>query len=205
MSNEEFENFCGVVLAGFPLTNTESDAFIGAVRAMRAELAATTKAFNDVVLALAAEQRRAMDLQAERDEARAGMAEVRAAYPEAFDAGAFVGRSDAPEVVRLRAEVLSLIEHASNGWVRTADLTEEVASLRAIIAGRTTPPTDAEIAAHEQRGGSWLAAVAAYGVYLLAGTYAAIEQDREGIGLDPVVHWWSLDENGTPCEWPGLP
>lgn len=39
-----------------------------------------------------------------------------------------------------------------------ADLAREVLALRAIVEGRTTPPTDAEIEAHADRdnGGAWL-------------------------------------------------
>ncbi len=78
--------------------------------------------------------------------------------------------ADPAELVALRAEVLRLradnaalqdrldgtrvdLQHAVKEEM-TANGT--VDRLRAIIEGRTTPPTDAEIKAHDAAGGSWL-------------------------------------------------
>ena len=83
-------------------------------------------------------------------------------------------------------------------------------ALRAIIDGRTTPPTDAEIAAHDHAGGWWS--------YLpppgqSSCTCAACATHQQPGGELPrsnvrVVaslgdgRWWALDAQRRPCAWP---
>ena len=82
----------------------------------------------------------------------------------------------------------------------------EHALLRSIIEGRTTPPTDAEIAAHEARKGRWL----------LSHPSSHVHDHRVCYVLDPgtsdirseAAHphdgsrFVALDADGRPCAWP---
>ena len=83
----------------------------------------------------------------------------------------------------------------------------EVARLRAIVEGRTTAPTDAEIAAHDAAGGTWLVRYRRDG---WGGDDAALfldvlaPRDVRGDGL-AAVRWWPLDASGRPCAWPEVP
>lgn len=86
-------------------------------------------------------------------------------------------------------------------------LIAEVRRLRAIIAGRTTPPTDAEIDAHASQGGGWQ-------VQWVVGTPTQrYVGDEFGSFHDPadarqwrssgdIMRWISVDAEGRPCEWP---
>lgn len=62
----------------------------------------------------------------------------------------------ARSVIALRAEHDDLAAILETRNAEHAMVLERVAELEAIIAGRTTPPTDAEIYAHDARGGAWL-------------------------------------------------
>jgi len=82
----------------------------------------------------------------------------------------------------------------------------EIERLRAIVDGRATPPTDAEIAAHEAAGGWWR---------------CAPDGDRRGLPplesfrsdtaravtswayvMGHTIRWWALDAQCRPCAWP---
>lgn len=89
-------------------------------------------------------------------------------------------------------------------------LVAEVRRMRAIIAGRTAPPSDAEIAACAAQRGKWYvgASVGGEGV---AGTDKAREwaaMHRQYIAEDPEGHtrrpwrWIAVDRDSRPCAWP---
>ena len=87
----------------------------------------------------------------------------------------------------------------------------EVLALRAILAGRTTPPTVEEIATHEAAGGTWLffetKNAEGQPLHDAAPTVADREfnayEAREGqMLLGHAVRWWPLDADGRPCAWP---
>lgn len=83
-------------------------------------------------------------------------------------------------------------------------LHEEVARLREAIEGRTTPPTDAEIAAHSEAGGRWRCVVPR-ALHLCADAMhgAAASGHRDTLiaaGHDSL--WWALDERACPWVWP---
>ena len=79
-------------------------------------------------------------------------------------------------------------------------LAAEVLRLRAIVEGRTTPPTEAENAAHLAAGGAWL----------------VVWQWREGVPVAEIAwgkhvcdddrpkdaRWIALDAARRPCLWP---
>ena len=79
---------------------------------------------------------------------------------------------------------------------------ERVRELEAIIAGRTTPPTDAEMRAHDVAGGSWLVW---WGRESYTIAPAWLPYRRPGYGLKPwdlAQRWIALDAEGRPCAWP---
>ena len=79
---------------------------------------------------------------------------------------------------------------------------ERVRELEAIIAGRTTPPTDAEMRAHDVAGGSWLVW---WGRESYTIAPAWLPYRRPGYGLKPwdlAQRWVALDADGRPCAWP---
>jgi hypothetical protein len=75
----------------------------------------------------------------------------------------------------------------------------EVLRLRAIIKGRTTPPTAAEIEAHHAAGGAWCVTDLGCGpktkvvAFPIAARRAAF---RCG------CRWIALGRDGLPCAWP---
>lgn len=84
----------------------------------------------------------------------------------------------------------------------------ELAALRAILDGRTTPPTEAEIRAHASAGGGWLFAwdtaagptqeVAFHGLTVLEALAHAAELDSLSFALP-------LGPDRRPCAWPVTP
>lgn len=107
---------------------------------------------------------------------------------------------------------------------------DEIERLRAIIEGRTTPPTPAELDAHASAGGSWLLVMSYADSYrrrwkrrietmtlcdfprdpvaekvrprcALATDHARVHEG--GVGPDyREWRWWALDSHGRPCAWP---
>jgi hypothetical protein len=82
------------------------------------------------------------------------------------------------------------------------DLVAEVRRLTEIIAGRTTPPTDEEMRAHDVAGGSWLVW---WGRESYTIAPAWLPYRRPGYRLKPwdlALRWIALDAEGRPCAWP---
>jgi hypothetical protein len=75
----------------------------------------------------------------------------------------------------------------------------------AIILGRDTGPTDAEIEAHAKSGGLWRALRVSVGVTtsmdVLDGIGARAIRDMAA-HLGHGMTWWALDASGCPCAWP---
>lgn len=78
------------------------------------------------------------------------------------------------------------------------DARKELAALRAILDGRTTPPTEAEIVTHHAAGGFWLVR-ARLGVPNVAVTLASA---RMAARNNLFALWIPLDAAGHPCAWP---
>ena len=120
---------------------------------------------------------RVRELEAERDAWRrtAESGSVSLADLKVIGEGAaLVARRTRAEVMRLRAMI------ASNS---------------AIITGRTTPPTDAEIEAHWRAGGTWVVE----GVIVLRSAEAArSHRDQTSWAAVP----WVPMRDGRPCAWP---
>ena len=96
-------------------------------------------------------------------------------------------------------------------------LRAELDALRAITEGRTTPPTDAEMEAHEAAGGHfrWQARETAVSLAISpTGCSGWRETPGDAWGdvwershVDerrppPDARWWARDANGAPCAWP---
>ena len=84
-----------------------------------------------------------------------------------------------------------------------AALTAERDAAQAIIAGRTTPPSDAEIAAHHAAGGEWLGFREdvrpwCHGPEVVSFTYSEEHERSARI----CSRFWALDAEGRPCAWP---
>lgn len=76
-------------------------------------------------------------------------------------------------------------------------LAAELDELRAIIEGRTVPPTDAEIDAMREAYGQWMCVRISGGVpSIVFGEKAKIVARWKG------YRWWALDATGKPCAWP---
>ena len=83
-----------------------------------------------------------------------------------------------------------------------AAVTAERDALRAIIEGRTTPPSDAEIASHEATGGYFLFRDHdETGRVYDADCLQALLDDAHR----HLTRWWAHDANDAPCAWPTVP
>lgn len=75
-------------------------------------------------------------------------------------------------------------------------LAEEVLRLRAIVEGRTVPPTDAEIAAHCDADGWWLVSRSRERPTVCMARMVSIYEGCEG------ARYVALDSQHRPCPWP---
>ena len=74
----------------------------------------------------------------------------------------------------------------------------EAAGLRAVVEGRTVPPTPQEIAAHHDASGSgWLVSSDRDVI-----PYTLCRSEARDGGAPDGARWWPLDASGRPCDWP---
>lgn len=93
-------------------------------------------------------------------------------------------------------EIQQTAECLGPGAEILARLARTVVALRAIIDGRTTPPTDEEAEAHFGVGGIF-GMVCADGYF----TGSCLSEIRRSIEYPP-GRWWAYDRDGRPCAWP---
>lgn len=129
------------------------------------------------------------------------------------------------EVRRLRAELYGArhaLAEASRGraaaslrasdaehiaTVAMRDGLAECERLRAIVEGRTTPPTDAEIDAHIATGCKWRC-TADHGFDVRDGNsrimkmWARCARDEDTVTVITNTRWWALDAAEMPGAWP---
>jgi hypothetical protein len=110
------------------------------------------------------------------------------------------------ELERLRGDADHLGTVAGVSMDHVDDMATENAALRAIIEGRTTPPTDAEIAVHAARGGRWRTTYRV-GDPALCGDLLdadAAEQLASAQRARPLhaYAWWATEASGELCAWP---
>jgi len=96
----------------------------------------------------------------------------------------------------------------------TRDVLAELAKLeahRAILKGRTVPPTEAEREAHCANGGLWRCVVTIDGDSSFNGLHfdrrkfpppSALDGLPRRRGSVYVETWWALDASGVLCAWP---
>ena len=102
------------------------------------------------------------------------------------------------------AEAAEATASRDRAWRSVHEARTERDALRAIVEGRTTPPTDEEVAAHEAAGGGWVlcnpAAPLDTRVVCLSAATARVRADfcRRTV----TRRWWALDATGRPCGWP---
>lgn len=107
--------------------------------------------------------------------------------------------SDALGHLRIRAEIAETERAAAR---------RECDALRAIVEGRTAPPSAAEIAAHEAAGGLWWVIVRTESldehpvVYDTASARALAAYQRNADPEAAPIRWWALSRNRIPCAWP---
>jgi len=123
-------------------------------------------------------------------------------------------RVDAP---RDAAPVLAgyhLTRDPVEGWGRDGDVVAYLAehdgavddqggeTLHAIIEGRATPPTDAELAAHAERGALWMVAHERGDIFATMMSWPSSRDWHVGKGA---TRWWPFTIDGRPCAWPTAP
>ena len=102
------------------------------------------------------------------------------------------------------AEAAEATASRDRAWRYVREARTELDALRAIIEGRTTPPTEAECEAHAAAGGGWVlcnpAAPLDTRVVCLSAATARVRADfcRRTV----TRRWWALDATGRPCGWP---
>lgn len=80
-----------------------------------------------------------------------------------------------------------------------AELRDKLAEMEAIIAGRTTPPTDAEVESHWRAGGTWMNEN-----HVLRSVEDARRFADGARRLRSTVAWIAI-RDGRPCAWPVVP
>jgi len=73
--------------------------------------------------------------------------------------------------------------------------------LRAIVAGRETAPTDAELTTHHDEGGQWLV-IRAASPRSIVDTLRSVTDVRAWARSGTPLRWLPLDASGRPCAWP---
>ena len=107
------------------------------------------------------------------------------------------------------ADEARAMEHRSDGADEAADVmhmersalryVRTVIVLHAIIEGRTVPPTDAELAAHDAAGALWMIAHRDGQIVVTAMSWPS---SRDWHVAKGAVRWWALAIDGRPCAWP---
>ena len=92
-----------------------------------------------------------------------------------------------------------IAERTGHGDSLTARLARTVIALHAIIEGRTVPPTDDELAAHDATGALWMIARRDGQIVVTAMSWPS---SRDWHVAKGAVRWWALTSDGRPRAWP---
>ena len=106
-------------------------------------------------------------------------------------------------VAAVEAERDAALAHAEELTQALRETQRERDAMKAIIEGRTTPPTDEEIASHHATRGRWYVADHAGGGEVRG--YPPTVREIAGWHRERAATWrWcALDSHGRPCAWPG--
>jgi len=126
------------------------------------------------------------------DEARTMLERARHGASVMRDHARATGDEDRAEEYRTHAEDLDA----------AATLARTVIALHAIIEGRATPPTDAELAAHAERGALWMVAHERGDIFA---TMMSWPSSRDWHVYKGATRWWPFTIDGRPCAWPTAP
>lgn len=112
-----------------------------------------------------------------------------------------------PTRAELEARNADLSRDRDTALAAALDLAADRDATRAILEGRTTPPTDAEIDAHAATGGAWLVAIAITDGALPALVVADHHAARRYARQDPRAEWtatrWiAVGADRRPTTWP---
>ncbi len=189
-----------------------------ALRSLAEEAAATADAAEAEVARLRAENTRlahlagqAADLVVERNHYRERAETHRSRIDWMQSVAASAMRQGLAACRRLRADLARTEAEATRLRVeadRRSDLGQllaEVDALRAIVEGRTVPPTDEEIMAHCRGVGAWVVTSPSWvqRVRGIASVRMLADDHRES--EDATWRWIALDATGRPCAWPTVP
>ena len=115
-----------------------------------------------------------------------------------------------PDLWDGRSSALALCSEDERGVLSSVvlGLLRRARAAEAIVAGRTTPPTDAEIYAHDARGGAWLVTLPPRAqVRMMPETrYTSDPAEVSRLWWSEGA-WWVPVLHGRPCAWPtvGVP
>ena len=99
------------------------------------------------------------------------------------------------------AELDAVLAHAEELTQALRETQRERDAMKAIVEGRTTPPTVEEAEAHINAGRSFRV------VSVNGGAYSAESVLAVDLAVSdfPGSRWWALDSHGRPCAWPEVP
>lgn len=134
--------------------------------------------------------------------------------PECSGACARAAAPDlAQTVVALHARLAAVEAERDGALAHAEELTQalretqrERDALRAIIEGRTTPPTTEELAAHGAVGGAWIVSGPFPALPMVCGpaeTVVVIEEAARSLAPG-ALRWRAVNAHGRPCAWPGV-
>lgn len=126
-----------------------------------------------------------------------------------FDGGDYeddeVARIDMGHDVECDEAHAALIVGAVNALKPLCDALDaaeaRIAALEVLAAGRTTPPTDAQVDAHRVAGGSWWWCEDVPGGHTAGSAWTLGEVHRIARHY-PRARWWARDRRGVDCAWP---
>lgn len=125
------------------------------------------------------------------------LADVSAERTRAEAAEADVARMTTERDAARRAATFAEMERDTLRGLTDAMRADNV-RLRGIVEGRTVAPSDAEITAHHDAGGSgWLVSSDRDVI-----PYTLCRSEARDGGASPGARWWALDASGRPCPWP---
>ena len=188
------------LLDGYEALKSSPECSGACARAAAPDLARTVVALHERVAAVEAERDGALAQCEALTQALRATQRARDAAAQAFDdLVATVWRAATGDEHEPPTSTDALVES-----VRALRETQrERDALRAIVEGRTTPPTDEEIASHHATRGRWYVADHAGGGEVRG--YPPTVREIAGWHRERAATWrWcALDSHGRPCAWPG--
>ena len=186
------------LLDGYEALKSSPECSGACARAAAPDLARTVVALHERVAAVEAERDGALAQCEALTQALREAQRARDAAAQAFDdLVATVWRAATGDEHEPPTSTDALVES-----VRALRETQrERDAMKAIVEGRTTPPTVEEAEAHINAGRSFRV------VSVNGGAYSAESVLAVDLAVSdfPGSRWWALDSHGRPCAWPEVP